>query len=246
MRTCFCWISVSTPMRSFSCSFSSSVFQALGILRRQLDVAQHDFLHDDAVGAEFLRNDFAAAPANLFALGSRRLRARCSWGPVPATHWRPPAEPSLSRQAAAGWLRYSRAAWDRAGNDGDGESQRKTFLRLDTRGTALDPAPFLPSSSEPVVKSWSRVSKSSTLSSNGATKCTPGYSVPASVPLVWLTRTPAMPLGTTTMLNASKTGAQASNPKARAVPSERSVVKMAANRDRSPGCGNGFHSPDRR
>ncbi len=62
----------------------------------------------------------------------------------------------------------------------------------------------------PVVNNWSRVLNSSTRSTSGITKCTPGYRVPASVPLVWLTRTPAIPLGTITMPAEIKSGAQAS------------------------------------
>jgi hypothetical protein len=62
----------------------------------------------------------------------------------------------------------------------------------------------------PVVNSWSRVLKSSTRSTSGTTKCTPGYSVPASVPLVWLTRTPAIPLGTMTIPAETSSGAHAS------------------------------------
>ena len=40
-------------------------------------------------------------------------------------------------------------------------------------------------------------------------KCTPGYSVPGRVPEIWLTRTPAIPLGTTTMLKLTRNGSQA-------------------------------------
>ncbi len=32
---------------------------------------------------------------------------------------------------------------------------------------------------------------------SGVTQWTPGYSVPGRVPEIWLTRTPAIPLGTT-------------------------------------------------
>src|SRR5579864_5676541 len=47
-------------------------------------------------------------------------------------------------------------------------------------------------------------------SASGVMKCAPGYRVPASVPLVWLTRTPPVPLGTTTIPRASRIGPQAS------------------------------------
>jgi hypothetical protein len=43
------------------------------------------------------------------------------------------------------------------------------------------------------------------------TKWTPGYSVPGTVPLTWLMRTPPMPLGTTTMLDAMSSGRQATS-----------------------------------
>src|ERR1051325_315337 len=38
----------------------------------------------------------------------------------------------------------------------------------------------------------SRVSYSATASTNGVTRCTPGYSVPGRTPQNWLTRTPAV------------------------------------------------------
>src|SRR5260370_21599012 len=66
------------------------------------------------------------------------------------------------------------------------------------------------SSLMPVVNNWSRVLNSSTRQISGKTKCPAGYRVPASVPLVWLTRTPAIPLGTITMPAATSSGAQAS------------------------------------
>src|SRR6266849_3836903 len=65
------------------------------------------------------------------------------------------------------------------------------------------------SSLMPVVNNWSRVLNSSTRSTSGKTKCAPGYSVPGRVPLVWLTRTPAIPLGTTTIPKDKSIGTQA-------------------------------------
>src|ERR1700722_15880260 len=43
----------------------------------------------------------------------------------------------------------------------------------------------------------------------GVMKCSPAYSVPGSVPLIWLIRTPPIPLSTTTMLAAISIGKQA-------------------------------------
>ena len=62
----------------------------------------------------------------------------------------------------------------------------------------------------PVVNNWSRVLNSSTCSTSGTRNARPGYRVPASVPLVWLTRTPAIPAGTMTMPAEISSGAQAS------------------------------------
>src|SRR5215471_3685187 len=53
------------------------------------------------------------------------------------------------------------------------------------------------------------MSYSTTESSMGTTKCTPGYNVPGSVPAVWLTLMPPIPLGTTTMPAARMSGSQA-------------------------------------
>src|SRR5258708_31677020 len=58
---------------------------------------------------------------------------------------------------------------------------------------------FLPPSVAAVRYTCSRVSYSATLSTNGVTRCTPGYSVPGRTPQNWLTRTPAVPSGTTTI-----------------------------------------------
>src|SRR5438270_12518620 len=60
-----------------------------------------------------------------------------------------------------------------------------------------------------VVSTWSRMSYRTTESSNGRTKCTPGYKVPGRVPAVWLTLMPPIPLGTTTMPAARVSGSQA-------------------------------------
>src|SRR6266404_5787687 len=57
-----------------------------------------------------------------------------------------------------------------------------------------------------VVYTCSRVSYSSTLSTSGVMRCTPGYNVPGRAPQIWLTRTPANPSGTTAMLYATKRG----------------------------------------
>src|SRR5215472_13193225 len=59
--------------------------------------------------------------------------------------------------------------------------------------------PFTPSVAA-VTYTCSRVSYSATLSMSGVTTWTPGYNVPGRTPQIWLTRTPALPSGTTAML----------------------------------------------
>src|SRR5712692_9352035 len=62
-----------------------------------------------------------------------------------------------------------------------------------------------------VVYTCSRVSYSSTLSTSGAMRCTPGYKVPGRAPQSWLTRTPPNPSGTTAMLKATRSGSTPAN-----------------------------------
>jgi hypothetical protein len=50
--TCFCWISVVTPIWSFSCSLSKRPSRPLAYSSGQLNVAQHHFVDHNAVGAQ--------------------------------------------------------------------------------------------------------------------------------------------------------------------------------------------------
>src|SRR4051794_20248624 len=61
-----------------------------------------------------------------------------------------------------------------------------------------------------VANTWSRMLNSSARWTSGAMKCVPGYSVPDIVPESWLTRTAAIPLGTTRMLSAGSSRIHAS------------------------------------
>src|SRR5258707_12549794 len=78
--------------------------------------------------------------------------------------------------------------------------------RFSASASLVDSSPSLP---EDVVNTWSRMSYSTTESSSGTMKWAPGYNVPGSVPAVWLTLSPPIPLGTTTMPAARMSGSQA-------------------------------------
>ena len=105
-------------------------FEALGILLRQFDVAQHDFFDHDAVGAQPFANHLGGALPNFFAFGGEHFAhriARHQFTPRGGDDRRDDFPFQRLRQVG---LNVVEALGVDLVADGDGEAERETLLGL--------------------------------------------------------------------------------------------------------------------
>ena len=107
--------------------------QPFGVLLRQVNVAQHNFLHDDPIGSEFLRDHSSRALSYLFAFCRKHVPncvVRNQLTPDACHYRRDDLFLDRMRQIA---LNVVQPLGIQAIPYGDGQSQRESFFCLDVQ-----------------------------------------------------------------------------------------------------------------